>query len=494
MLLQGNLMKEKYDICIIGGGVVGCAIAREATKYQFKVALFEREGDVAEGISKSNSGVVHAGFNVKTGSLKAKFNVEGLSYFPQICYDLDVPYRLCKKMVIAKNDEELPYLEKLLKQGQNNNVPGLSIIKRDKMKKLEPLVEGKYALYSEKTAIITPYQFTIAFAENALANGASIQLYSEVTGIKKVNNEFVLTINNQREVYCDIIINSAGMHSDNVASLIEDNDNKIFPCRGEYFILDTDASLYLKMAVYPVPPTDGSGLGIHLTPTMNNNILLGPSTEYIDDKDDLSSTKKVMDMLKREAYELLPQLKNSNIIKSYSGMRPKLFNKGSGTNFEDFIIEESKKTPGLINLIGIESPGLTSAPSIAKHVIENLVGKIKALNINKSFNPQRKTFQRTKFISIKEKEELIKEDKDYGELICRCEEVTKAEILKAINNPLKAVTLNAIKKRTHSMMGRCQGGFCIPRILSILTEEKCIPPEKVYKNNKNSNLLIGYEN
>lgn len=489
-------MINRYDVCIIGGGVVGCAIAREVSKYKLKAILLEREADVAEGISKANSAVIHAGFNVKNGSLKAKFNVEALSYYPDILYQLDVPYKLCKKLVVAKNDQEFPYIEKLYEQGIKNGVPGLSIIKRDKIKKLEPFVEGEYALFSEKTAIMSPYQFTIALAENALANGVDIKLNSEVTNIKKLEKEgcFEIAINKIDKIYSDIVINSSGMDSDRVASFVEEHDNKIFPCKGEYFILDTDSSKYVSMAVYPVPPKDGSGLGVHITPTINGNILLGPSAEYVKEKDDLGSTKKVMDLLKKEAYELLPQLKNSTIIKSYAGMRPKLFNTGSGKNFEDFVIEESKSVAGMINLIGIESPGLTSAPAIAKYVVEYLVSKRKELKENSNFNPERVGFKRVKFLSLAEREKLIKEDKNYGEIICRCEEITKAEILNAINNPLKAVTLNAIKKRTHSMMGRCQGGFCIPRILSILTEEFGMAPEKVVKNRKTSNIVIGYEN
>lgn len=487
-------MNDKYDICIIGGGVVGCAIAREAVKYQLKVILLEKEADVAEGISKANSGVIHAGFNVKTGSKKARFNVEALSYYPNICYELDVPYKLCKKLVVAKNDEEYEHLKKLYDQGIRNGVPGLSLIKGETIKKLEPFVEGKYALYSEKTAIIDPFQFTIALAENAFFNGATISLNSEVTAITKENNYFIVTINNNKKIYSDLVINSAGMDSDTIASFIENHPHKIYPCRGEYFILDTDSSKYVSMAVYPVPPKDGSGLGVHLTPTINGNILLGPSAEYVKEKDDLANTKQVMETLKKEAYELLPQLKNSTIIKSYSGMRPKLFNTTSGKNFEDFIIEESENVKGMINLIGIESPGLTSAPAIAKYVIEELVSKHKELKINKSFNPERKGFKRTKFLSVEEKKELIKSDKNYGEIICRCQEITKAEIINAINNPLKALTLNAIKKRTHSMMGRCQGGFCIPRILTILTQEYGMTPQSVVKNRKNSNIVIGYEN
>jgi len=483
-----------YDICIIGAGVIGTSIAREASKYDFKVLLLEKELDVAEGISKANSGVLHAGFNVKTGSLKAKFNVEGLSFFPTICEELDVPYRLCKKLVVAKDDKELIHLEKLYRQGIQNGCKGLSIINREKIKKLEPFVEGKYALYSRKTAIISPYEFTIALAENALANGVAIFLDNEVTGIiKEKDNNFKILINKGRSFKSKIVINAGGLFSDSIFSLVEDHNYNIYPCRGEYYILDTAASRYLNMAVYPVPPIGGSGLGVHLTPTINGNILIGPSADYINDKTDLSNTKGVMDILKKEAYDLLPQLKNIPFIKNYSGIRPKLFNDKSGISFCDFIIEESKKTKNFINLIGIESPGLTSAPAIAKYVLENIIGENHNLIKKKEFKIYRKGIKRTRFLRKNEIEYLYNKDNDFGEIICRCEQVTKAEILKAVNNPLKSLTLNSIKKRTHAMMGRCQGGFCIPRISQILTEEKKIQPDKIFKSNKNSMVYRGYE-
>ncbi|MFA5879964.1 MAG: NAD(P)/FAD-dependent oxidoreductase [Candidatus Margulisiibacteriota bacterium] len=485
-------MSNIIDLCIIGGGVVGAAIAREASKYELKIVLLEKESDVAEGISKANSGVIHAGFNVKPGSLKAKFNIEGLSYFPKICEELDIGYSLCKKLVIAKNDDELKYLEKIFDQGKKNGSPGLSIIAETDIKNLEPNIEGKYALFSEKTAIITPYEFTIALAENAFQNGVNIYLNTEVVGIiKNPDNNFCIQTKDSKIFTTKYVINAAGLFSDQIAGLIEECEYEVFPCRGEYYILDQQASDLVKMAVYPVPPADGSGLGIHLTPTINGNILIGPSAEYINDKADIRNTKKTMDQLKKEAYELLPKLKNIPFIKNFSGIRPKLFNAKSNTNFEDFIIEESKQMSNFINLIGIESPGLTSAPAIAKYIVETIFSKKIELKEKKKFNAFRQGIKRTKFLASNELLSLIEKDRNYAEVLCRCEQITKGEILAALNNPFQVKTLNGIKKRTHAMMGRCQNGFCLPKIIEVLTNEYNLDPYSIVRKNEHSHILRG---
>ena len=483
-----------YDICIIGAGVIGSAIAREASKYRLKIAVIEKESDVAEGISKANSGVLHAGFNVLPNTLKAKFNVEGLSYFPAICNELDVSYNNCKKIVVGNDENELQYLKKLLDQGKKNNCKGLSLINEKQIKEIEPKVNGKYAIYSEKTAVILPYEFTIALAENAHKNGVEFFLNNEVTNIAKSDGCFTVITNKNKNIKTRIVINAAGLYSDKIASMTNSSDEKIYPVRGEYYIVDSDeAKKILNTAVYPVPPADGKGLGIHLTPTINGNILIGPSADYITEKDDVENTEVVLDRIKREAYELLPDLKNVTFIKNYSGNRAKLVSETSGKKFKDFIIEESKEVENFINLIGIESPGLTASPAIARFVMEEIVAKKHKLVKNEKFDPNREGIKRGKFLSQDEKAELYKKDKNWGEIICRCEQVTKAEILQAINNPLNVKTLNGIKKRTHSMMGRCQGGFCIPKISEILTEEIGMKPNEVRKSRDGSYLYERYE-
>jgi len=253
--------------------------------------------------------------------------------------------------------------------------------------------------------------------------------------------------------------------------------------------LDEDASDLMSMAIYPVPPLDGKGLGVHLTPTTNGNILIGPSAEYIELRENVGNSKAVLDLLKKEAVELLPELKSAIPIKSYAGIRPKLFPADSETRFADFHIQESKNNKNFINLIGIESPGLTSAPAIARYVMEELVGNSNDLEPNCGFNPSRKGIPRSKWMTLEECAGHWQKDHDYGEIICRCNRITRAEIRQAVENPLGTITLNAIKKRTHSMMGRCQGGFCLPKIAAILRDEYGIPPDEIVNSTQESRLF-----
>ena len=486
----------EYDIIIIGGGVVGCAIAREAAGYKLKTALLEKEPDVSEGISKANSGVLHAGFNVKPGTMKARFNVEGLSLCRKAAEELDVEYRECGKLVVGSSDKDLPYLKRLLAQGESNGCSGLSIIDEKRIKELEPRVSGKWALLSESTGVISPFMFTVALAENAADNGVDFFLNSAAVSIDTLSSSaggyrFTVKTTNGLSFRTKIIINSAGMHAPEIKSLIEKHETPVYPCRGEYYITDKADGGLINMAVYPVPPADGSGLGVHLTPTCNGNILLGPSADYINDPDDTANTGSVMALLKKEAEDLLPELAGTTYIKNYSGMRPKLFKAGSGVTFADFMIEESELFPGMINLMGIESPGLTSAPAIAKYVIEELVGGRMALIPDQDFNPRRQGIIRTARLSSSELNKLCRKDPDYAEIICRCEHISRAEILQAVRNPIGAVSLSAVKKRTYSMMGRCQSGFCLPRIIDIIAAETGIAPEQILKTVPGSEPVKG---
>jgi glycerol-3-phosphate dehydrogenase len=486
-----------YDVLIIGGGVVGCAIAWELSLYSLSVVLLEKEGDVAEGTSKANSGVVHAGFNVKTGSLKARFNVEGAARFPAICEELGVAYRLTKKLVVAKDRSELPYLEKLLEQGRRNGSQGLSIIAGDAIRAIEPDVAGQFALFSEKTAVIEPAGLTIAMAELARANGVEFRFGAEVNSIRRLGGTFEVGTSAGSVYNAKIIINSGGLYADKILSLIEEHDRSIHPCRGEYFVLDKVDEAFLRTAVYPVPPADGRGLGIHITPTTEGNIIVGPSAEYIEERNDLATTKEVMETLKREAIELLPKLKDVAFIRSYAGIRPKLFIAGGASTFEDFVIEESRLNPGFVSLIGIESPGLTSAPAIADYVrrefVEPRLGNRQKLVRNPDASTRRAPPRRIAEMDPRELAAACAADPEFGEIVCRCNHVSKAEIRAALDNPLGVRTLSAVKKRTHAMMGRCQSGFCLPKILETMTEEYGMEPASVLFNAPGSKVVSDYE-
>ncbi|HEX2924779.1 MAG TPA: FAD-dependent oxidoreductase, partial [Ruminiclostridium sp.] len=284
-------------------------------------------------------------------------------------------------------------------------------------------------------------------------------------------------------------INSAGLYSDRISALAGEHGYKIYPCRGEYFILDKRTSQYLSMPVYPVPRQGIGGLGVHLTPTIEGNILIGPSAEYIKSKSDYGATKSVMDQLFKEAKELLPALEMKHIIRSYTGIRSKLVGPKTG-GYGDFIIEESKVVQGLVNLIGIESPGLTSSVPIGR-MVKDIISNKEELIPKKEFNPTRKGITPFRELTLEQKEELIKEHPEYGEIICRCEGITKKEILDAINNPLGVITLAGIKYRARPMMGRCQGGYCLTRIVDILREQKGLEPEQVTMRGNNSKMFAG---
>jgi len=479
---------EIYDVVIIGGGVVGCATLRELSRYQLKLLLVEKAADLAEGISKANSGVIHAGFNVPTGTLKAKTNVRGLFRIYQLAEQLNVPHKKTGKLVVALDAAGKSGLIELKARGDSNGTPDLEIIDAEQMHQREPLAAGKWALYSPHTGIISPYQLTLALAECALQNGADFLLEAPVTKISVQTDYFTLN-NSQGNIKTRWVVNSAGLFSDEIARLAGIQHYQIFPYRGEYLITDKDTELNLRMPIYPVPPKNGAGLGIHITPTIEGNILLGPSAQDIENKHDTASTRPIMDQLKTEAFELIPKLRRLQFIHSFAGIRPKLVDPHGKEKFIDFVIEESPVCPRWINLIGIESPGLTASPAIAEMVVE-LIGTKQPLSLKPDFNPERPPVQRFAELDDLSRQQMVAENPDWGEMVCRCESVTRAEVIAALNNPFGVKTLDGIKRRTRCGMGRCQGGFCTPRIVEIM-QQQGIPLEQITKKGKHSELFWG---
>jgi len=477
-----------YDVVVIGGGVVGCAVLRELARYDLKLLLLEREADLAEGISKGNSGVIHAGFNVPAGSLKARTNVAGLALMYPLADELGVPHRKTGKLVVALADEDRPRLEELKAEGDRSGVPGLEIVGESEIRRLEPLARGRWALHSPHTGIISPYELTIALAECAWQNGAEVRLEAPVEAIAYGAGLFRLET--PRGVFsARRVVNSAGLFSDEVARLAGIDDYRIFPYRGEYLITDKDCGLRLGMPVYPVPSRDDPGLGIHITPTLEGNIILGPSAEPVEDKRDAASTREVITRLKAEAARLMPELGRTSFIHSYTGLRPKLIDPRGKDKFGDFVIEESAVRPGWINLAGIESPGLTAAPAIAGMVAE-MIGAGLDLRKRPDFVPERPRRVRFAAAGDAERAARVVQDADWGEMVCRCEHVTRAEVAAALRNPFGARTMDAVKRRTRCGMGRCQGGFCTPRIVEILQDEG-VPVDRITKRGGGSRLFYG---
>ena len=481
-------MENCFDVLIVGGGAVGCAIARELSRSRLKIALLEKESDVACGTSGRNSAVVHAGFNNKPGTLMAQLCVEGNEGFEALCAELDVPYNKTGKLLVAFNEAEMETLARLVRQGETNGCKGLKLVDKATVQEMAPNVGGVGGFVSPNTAIFDPFLYTIALAENAIANGARFFLEHEVTAIRKEDDIFVVTTP-KGEFRTRILINSAGLYSDKVSAMAGVDEYRIYPCRGEYLILDRIAKEYLGIPVYPAPAAGIGGLGVHLTPTIHGNIIIGPSNEYIDEQEDYSSTQAVLDKLFKEAQMLLPPLQRKDIIGSYTGIRSKLAPPSEG-GFRDFIIKEEPAVENFINLVGIESPGMTSSMPIARRVAAMVCDKLNP-EVNTEFCGKREGILRFAEQTPEKKAELIAQDPDYGEIICRCQQVTKKEIRQAIENPLGSRTISAIKYRAWPTTGRCQGGYCLFRIVDILEKEYGMKIEEISQRGEGSELFTG---
>lgn len=478
---------QNFHIAIIGGGVIGSAIAWELSKYNLNIAVFEKGSDVCSGASKANSGVIHSGINSAPGSLKARFCVEGNKLMQPLSDKLGFSLKWTGKYVIAKNQEESKQLEKLMIVGKDNKVPGLEIQNGSNIKKKEKNIPCYSALWVPTAGIILPYEFTIALAENAAVNDVQFFLETKVLNLKKEKQGFSIKTS-KGNYQSEIIVNAAGLNCRKIVSMLEKPDFKVYPCRGEYLILDKNHSSLINSMIYPVPPKELGVLGVHITPTVERNILLGPSAEFIDDADDKQTTKDMMKILLSEAKEILPKIPDNAVIAAYSGMRCKLASPQEG-GWADYKIQESKQNPSLITLAGIESPGLTAAPAIAKE-IANMVSKKIDLEPKKDFKTK-KIDKRFSELNQSEQQKLIQKDKRWGRIVCRCEHVTEAEVINALSNPLGAKTLSAVKYRCRAGMGRCQGGFCTQHIVRIMEQKFKMKPTDIKLRSQESYLFSG---
>ena len=477
-----------FDVLVIGAGVVGSAIARELSKYQLNIAVLEKHPDVCCETSARNSGVLHAGFNNKPGSLMAKFCVEGNAGFDQLAKELDIPYKRTGKLVVGFTEEDKKKLEAMKATGEANGIVGLEIVDKAFIQEKAPMVKGEFALWSPTTAILSPFIYTVALAENAAHNGARFYFEHEVTAISHDGEKYHVTAGGQ-EFEARWVINSAGLGSDKISHMLGIHDYTIYPCKGEYFLLDQKVGPLLPLPAYPVPDPKAGGLGIHLTPSVDGNVFIGPSNEYQDARDDYAATKETMDMLLTDAARIFPHIQREHFIRNFSGIRPKLTSKEQG-GYHDFVIERRQEAPNAINLVGIESPGLTSAVPIARYVVE-LMQETEQLKPNDKFDPFRKGIVTFHDKSAEEQAALIAQDPNYGEVVCRCETVTKAEVLQAINNPLGVHTVTGVKYRCRTMMGRCQGGYCQTRVTEMIMQETGCSREEVTYSRDGSWLFTG---
>lgn len=469
------------DIIVIGAGVVGCSIARELSKYNLDVLVVEKNSDVSEGISKGNSGIVHAGYNEKIGTLKAKLNIEGNKIFDDLSRELQFPLKRNGAFILAFKDEEMKTLESLKENGEKLGVEGLEILTREEALNIEPNLNKEIVgVLSVKTSgIVSPYEMTIALAENAAENGVEFKLNSKVTNIEKISEGYKVTLNNKEVVSGKIIINASGLEGAFLNNLISMTKREINPVKGEYCLFDKVAGAMINKTLFQVP--NKLSKGVLVTPTAEGNLLVGPNA--VEGRT-LETSREGIDEILDKSKKSLEELPVARILNTFSGIRPK-------TKEGDFIIEEVEDAKNFINVIGIDSPGLTAAPAIGVYVVNMIKEKLDLVE-KKNFKKTREKIVRFAELSLEEKNKLIKEKPAYGHMVCKCEFVTEGEIVEAIHRPIKALTVDAIKRRTRASMGGCQGVGCTLPISKILSRELGIDISDINKNSEGS-PVVGFK-
>ena len=460
----------QYDVTVIGAGVVGGMIARRLAAYDLRLCIVEKENDVARGATAANSAIVHAGFDAKVGSLKAKMNVRGSFMMEEICRELGVSYQRNGSLVVAFENERAE-VEEIYRRGLENGVEGLRILEREELFRMEPALNPELAcaLYAPTGAIVCPYGLTIAAVGNAMDNGAELALNFEVTSIERCEGGFLLTAADGRTVSTRYLVNSAGLYSDEIARMLGDDSFRVHPRRGEYMLLDRECGNTVGCTIFHTPTKMGKG--VLVSPTVHGNLIVGPTATDMEDKTDTATTAEGFAVLREKAGDNVANIPYGKVITSFCGLR-------SVGDSGDFII---KAEGGAVTLGGIESPGLSSSPAIAEYVEELLRDMGLSLTAKADYNPYRTPPTAFRNMSAEEKNAVIREDPRYGRIICRCEEVTEGEMVAAIHQNPPAYDVDAVKRRTRGGMGRCQGGFCSPEVVRILAREWGVPYDEITK-------------
>jgi len=476
-------LPQSYDIAVIGAGVVGALVARELSRYDLRVALLERLHDVAQGTTKANSAIVHAGFDAKPGSWKAKLNVRGNEMMPVLCQALHVPFGRCGSLVVGFSEDEMPTLEGLLRRGEENGVPGLKLLGREELLAMEPNInpDAVGALHAPTGAIVCPYELCIAAAECAVREGVEFFRNFDVTAIEQAEDGFVVR-SQAGEMKAKIVVNAAGVHADDIARLIGDESFSIHARRGEYLLLDSARAGVVWTTVFQCPSKMGKG--VLVTPTVHGNVLLGPTAEDIDDKLDLVTTDAGLWGIQEAVARSVPSFRVGDVITSFTGLR-------AHSDRDDFILEPSAVNPKFIHAAGVESPGLSAAPAIAEYIAQLAIAALDDKpNEKPGWNPGRPKPVSMNTLNAQQRREKIRENPAYGRIICRCETVSEGEIVDAIRAPAGARDVDGVKRRTRAGMGRCQGGFCGPKVLEILSRELNLPPNEITKFGGGSKILM----
>ena len=476
---------NRKDVIIIGAGVTGCAIARELSRYKLDICVIEKESDICEGTSKANSGIVHGGFDAKPGSLKARLNVQGNAMMEELSKKLDFPFKRNGSMVVCQSAEEMPVLEELLQRGLTNGVKDMRILSRTEALELEPnLADSVYAaLLVPSGGIVCPFGLNIALAENAAANGVEFRLETEVLSIEKLPEtdataggqcDGYLVHTDKGDLQTRFLINAAGVYADTFHNMVSEKKIHITPRRGDYLLLDRTAGGHVHHTIFQLPSEYGKG--VLVTPTVHGNLMVGPTAIDIEDKEATATTAEGLAQVMEKCGRSVKNVPLKQVITSFAGLR-------AHEDGGEFIIGEAEDAKGFIDAAGIESPGLSSAPAIGQYVRE-LLADLTELKEKERFIETRKGIVRFAECSREAQQELIRQNPAYGKIICRCETITEGEILDAIHRPLGATTLDGIKRRTRAGMGRCQAGFCTPKVMDLLARELGLELKDIRKNGR----------
>ena len=471
-----------YDAVIIGAGVSGAAIARELAKYEARVCVLERCEDVCCGTSKANSAIVHAGYDARPGTLMARLDVEGSYMIPQLARDLDFLYRNNGSLVLCMHEEDLPLLQELYERGRRNGVSAPRMVTREEILAMEPHVREDVVAGMEAATggIVCPFGMNIAFAENAAENGVEFRFDTTVTGFTHTREGWTVHTN-QGDVEARTVINAAGVYADVLHNMVSTHKLHITPRRGDYYLLDKTTGGYAHHTLFQLPGKYGKG--VLVAPTVHGNTIVGPTAIDIDDRDGVNTTAEGLEQVMRKAANIVKDAPLRQVITSFAGLR-------AHEDGHEFVIGEAEGAPGFFDCAGIESPGLSSSPAIGRMVAEMVRDKL-LLRRKASYKATRRGIVNPAELPFEERRALIEENPAYGRIICRCEGISEGEILDAIHRPLGARSLDGVKRRVRAGMGRCQGGFCAPRVMEILAQELDLPMEEITKSGGGSRLIVG---
>ena len=471
-----------FDVTVIGAGVVGAMLSRELSKYKLRVCVVEKTNDVATGASRANSGIIHGGFDPVPGTLKAKMNTQGVALLYEAAKQLNVPYKNNGSLVCAFSEEELPALQILLARAKENQIPGVRLISGYEARVLEPQLseEVTAAIYAPNAGIICPYELTIAAMGNAMDNGVELKRNFSVNAITREDGIITITAEDGSTVQSRYVVNCAGAYSDRIAAMAGDENFTIIPRAGEYLLLDKSEGVRAKHTLFQVPSK--AGKGILVSPTVDGNLLLGPTAAVVENPQCRDTTADGLATVIRLAKRTMPTVDVRQVITSFSGVR-------STEKHDDFIMQPSEKTRGVIHAVGIDSPGLTCCVAIARYLVDLLKEAGMQAQEKEGWNGHREDMHAFRHMDIERKNARIQQDPAYGKIVCRCETVSEGEIIAAIRNNPPAVDVDGVKRRTRSGMGRCQGGFCGPYIMQLLAKEQGVGLEQITKSGEGSNMV-----